>query len=283
MKDKLVGIIGSGIMAGGIAEVCISSEFHTVILARSHQSAERVLLNIQKSLERLVSKEKITQDEKNQRLERLKTTIAIEDIENCDVIIETVIEDLNVKKEIFREIDELVKPETILMTNTSTLPIVELAVSAPSHVDKVVGLHFSNPAQVMPLIEVVTPVTASDEVIQKAFEFAKALNKEPIKVKDQAGFVLNGLLFPYLNNAIRLYELGVASLQDIDSAMKNGAGFPMGPFEVLDLVGLDTSLAILETLYKEYNDVNFAPRPLLKRLVAAGKLGRKTRSGFYDY
>jgi len=283
MSQNIVGIIGSGIMACGIAEVCISNAVKTIVLARSHQSSDRVVTSVEKSLERLVSKEKITSEEKSQRLQRLSVTIVPEEIENCDIVLETVIEDLDIKKEIFRDIDDLLKPDALLLTNTSTLPIVELAVAAPNHVQNVVGFHFSNPAQVMPLIEVVTPVSASEEAINRAYDFALALGKEPIKVKDQAGFVLNALLFPYLNNAIRLYELGVASLKDIDSAMKNGAGFPMGPFEVLDLVGLDTSLAILETLYKEYNDPNFAPRPLLKRLVSAGKLGRKSKQGFYNY
>jgi 3-hydroxybutyryl-CoA dehydrogenase len=197
-------------------------------------------------------------------------------------VLESIIEDLTAKKNLFNELDRICGEHTILATNTSTLPVIELAMET-GRPDKVCGVHFFNPAPAMALVEIVRPLTASDETIATARAFAEACGKSPVEVKDQAGFIVNALLFPYLNNAVRMLEQGVASKEDIDEAMKGGCGFPMGPFALLDLVGLDVSLAILEALYAEFKDPNYAPVPLLRRMVTAEKLGRKSGAGFYDY
>jgi 3-hydroxybutyryl-CoA dehydrogenase len=197
-------------------------------------------------------------------------------------VIESVVEDLDVKKALFAELDDVVKEGAILATNTSTLPVVELAM-VTTRPDRVCGVHFFNPAPMMSLVEVVRPMTASDDTIETAKAFAAACGKDPVEVKDRAGFIVNALLFPYLNNAVRMLEAGTASRDDIDTAMKGGCNFPMGPLALLDLVGLDTSLSILDALYDEFRDPNYAAMPLLRRMVTAGQLGRKTGAGFYDY
>jgi 3-hydroxybutyryl-CoA dehydrogenase len=282
MQQNSIGVIGSGIMGSGIAEVLISNGYSATVKSRSQDTCEKLITKLEKSLDRLVQKEKITQEEKIDRMSRLHTTTEIADLKDCSIVIESVVEDLPTKQTLFKELESIVDPNALLASNTSTFPLVDMAIQC-HHSERVVGIHFFNPAPLMSLIEVVQPITASKESIERAVRFAESLGKSPIVVKDQAGFVLNALLFPYLNNAIHLYEMGVATKEDIDKAMKGGAGFPMGPFELLDLVGLDTSLSILETLHNEYRDPNFAPRPLLKRMVAAGRLGRKTKEGFYEY
>jgi 3-hydroxybutyryl-CoA dehydrogenase len=197
-------------------------------------------------------------------------------------VIESVVEDLHVKKLLFAELEQIVKPSGILATNTSTLPVVEMAM-ATQRPSQVCGIHFFNPAPVMSLVEIVRPVTASQETIDAALAFSQACGKDPVVVEDRAGFVVNALLFPYLNNAVRMMEYGTASMGDIDTAMKGGCGFPMGPFALLDLVGLDTSVAILDALYDEFRDPNYAAVPTLRRMVTAGHLGRKSGRGFYEY
>jgi 3-hydroxybutyryl-CoA dehydrogenase len=197
-------------------------------------------------------------------------------------VIESVVEDLEIKRELFAELEQIVKPSGILATNTSTLPVVELAM-VTQRPDKVCGIHFFNPAPAMKLVEIVKPLTADEKTIAVATEFAEACGKDPVQVEDRAGFVVNALLFPYLNNAVRMLELGTASMDDIDTAMMGGCNFPMGPFALLDLVGLDTSLAILDALYDEFRDPNYAAVPTLRRMVAAGHLGRKTKQGFRSY
>ena len=213
---------------------------------------------------------------------RVTATTHLGELVDVDLVIESVVEDLAVKKDLFAELDSICKPGTVLATNTSTLPVVEMAM-ATGRPDQVCGIHFFNPAPAMALVEVVRPVTASDATMESAAAFAAACGKEPVEVKDQAGFIVNALLFPYLNNAVRLLEQGVATKEGIDAAMKGGCGFPMGPFALLDLVGLDTSLAILDALYAEFRDPNYAAMPLLRRMVTSGQLGRKTKKGFYDY
>ena len=215
-------------------------------------------------------------------MSRLSATDDIKALANCDLVIESVVEDLAVKKSLFAELDAIVQPNAILATNTSTLAVVDMAM-ATNRPDKVCGIHFFNPAPAMPLVEIVRPLTASDETIEAASVVVAACGKNGVHVKDRAGFIVNALLFPYLNNAIRIWETGTASMEDIDTAMKGGCNFPMGPFALLDLVGLDTSLSILEALYAEFGDPNFAPVPTLRRLVAGGKLGRKSGAGFYTY
>jgi 3-hydroxybutyryl-CoA dehydrogenase len=279
---KKVGICGSGIMGSGLAEVAAKAGYTVVVRSRSAATAQAMITSIEKGLDKQVQREKISADDKAAILGRLSATDKIADLADCDLVIESVVEDLAVKKALFAELDKAVKPDAILATNTSTLPVVEMAM-ATGRPDKVCGIHFFNPATAMPLVEVVRPITASDETIAAANAFTAQCGKNGVQVKDRAGFIVNALLFPYLNNAIRIWETGTASMEDIDTAMKGGCNFPMGPFALLDLVGLDTSLAILEALYAEFADSNYAAVPTLRRLVAAGKLGRKSGEGFYTY
>lgn len=279
---KNVGICGSGIMGSGLAEVAAKAGYNVIVRSRSKASADAMISSIEKGLEKQVQREKISADDKAAILGRLSATDKIADLKDCDLVIESVVEDLDVKKSLFAELDKAVKPGAILATNTSTLPVVEMAV-ATGRPDRVCGIHFFNPAPAMTLVEVVNPITASDETIAEANAFVAKCGKNGVQVKDRAGFIVNALLFPYLNNAIRIWETGTASMEDIDTAMKGGCNFPMGPFALLDLVGLDTSLSILEALYAEFADPNYAAVPTLRRLVAAGKLGRKSGEGFYKY
>ncbi|HVT41632.1 MAG TPA: 3-hydroxybutyryl-CoA dehydrogenase [Acidimicrobiales bacterium] len=282
MSITRVGIVGSGIMGAGIAEVAAATGHEVVLRSRTQEGADAMLAGLAKSLAKQVEKEKRTQAEADEIAGRVRATTSLKDLVEVDLVIESVVEDLAVKKALFAELDGVCKPGTILATNTSTLPVVEMAM-ATNRPDLVCGVHFFNPAPAMALVEVVRPVTASDATVEAAIAFAAACGKDPVEVKDQAGFIVNALLFPYLNNAVRLLEQGVATKEGIDAAMKGGCGFPMGPFALLDLVGLDTSLAILDALYEEFRDPNYAAVPLLRRLVTSGQLGRKTKKGFYDY
>jgi 3-hydroxybutyryl-CoA dehydrogenase len=282
MSITRVGIIGSGIMGAGIAEVAAANGHDVVLRSRTQDGADAMVAGLAKSLARQVEQGKRSQEEASAISGRVGATTHLGELVDVDLVIESVVEDLTVKKELFAELDSVCKPDTILATNTSTLPVVEMAM-ATKRPDLVCGIHFFNPAPAMALVEVVRPITASDATVAAAVAFASACGKDPVEVKDQAGFIVNALLFPYLNNAVRLLEQGVATREGIDSAMKGGCGFPMGPFALLDLVGLDTSLAILDALYEEYRDPNYAAVPLLRRLVTSGQLGRKTKKGFYDY
>ncbi len=212
----------------------------------------------------------------------MTATAKLHDLADCDLVLESVVEDLAVKRELFHELDDVCGSDTILATNTSTLAVIEMAMET-TRPDKVCGVHFFNPAPMMSLVEIVRPLTASDETVAEVRSFAEACGKSPVEVRDRAGFIVNALLFPYLNNAVRMLENGTASRDDIDTAMKGGCNFPMGPLALLDLVGLDTSLAILDALYQEFRDPNYAPMPVLRRMVSAGQLGRKSGAGFYDY
>ncbi len=269
-------------MGSGIAETAAFHGFEVILRSRSLANAESMKTTMEKSLSKQVEKEKITEEQKQNTLSRVRITDNLNDLSDCDLIIESIVEELDAKIQLMVELDSIAKKEAILATNTSTLPVVEMAIET-NRAENVCGIHFFNPATVMKLVEVVKPITASDETIETALEFARKCEKEPVLVKDQAGFIVNALLFPYLNNAVRLAEQGVASFEDIDLAMKGGCGFPMGPFALLDLVGLDTSLAILDALYEEFRDPNYAAVPLLRRMVAANKLGRKSKQGFYSY
>ena len=282
MSIARVGIIGSGIMGSGIAEVVAAAGYTVILRSRRRDSADAMLTGLSTSLAKQVAKGKRTQDEADAIAARVSATAHLGDLVDADLVLESVVEDLAVKKALFAELDSVCKPGAILATNTSTLPVVEMAM-ATGRPDLVCGIHFFNPAPAMALVEVVRPVTATDATMTAALEFATACGKDPVEVKDQAGFVVNALLFPYLNNAVRLLEQGVASKEGIDAAMKGGCGFPMGPFALLDLVGLDTSVAILDALYDEFRDPNYATVPLLRRMLTSGQLGRKTGRGFYDY
>ena len=279
---KLVGVIGSGIMGSGIAEVIAKSGIDVVIRSRTQETADATKEAIETSLKKQVAKAKITQDQQDAAMAHVCVTGKLEDLANCDLIIESAVEDLVTKKELFTQLDKITKPSCVLSTNTSTLPVIEMAKST-NRPDKVCGIHFFNPAVLMPLVEVVRPITASDETIAFANEFVKACTKDAVQVVDRAGFIVNALLFPYLNNAIAMFEAGTASMEDIDTAMKGGCNFPMGPFALLDLVGLDTSVAILNALHAEFKTANLEPRPMLKKLVEQGKFGRKSKQGFYSY
>ncbi|MHB8328147.1 MAG: 3-hydroxyacyl-CoA dehydrogenase family protein [Acidimicrobiales bacterium] len=282
MSIKRVGIVGSGIMGSGIAECAATHGFEVVLRSRAQSTADGMVAGMEKSLAKHVEKGRVTEADRDAALARVTAVSDLGELGGCDLVIESVVEDLTVKKHLFNELDRICGDHAILATNTSTLPVVEMAM-VTSRPDRVCGIHFFNPAPVMSLVEVVRPITASEETIAAARSFAEACEKTPVEVKDQAGFIVNALLFPYLNNAVRLLEQGVATREDIDSAMKGGCGFPMGPFALLDLVGLDTSLAILDALYEEFRDPNYAAVPLLRRMVAAEQLGRKSAKGFYDY
>jgi 3-hydroxybutyryl-CoA dehydrogenase len=282
MPIARIGIVGSGIMGSGIAETAAVNGIEVVLRSRSQSTADATITSLEKSLNRQIEKGKRTEAERDEALARVTGTSDLGALKDVDLVIESVVEDLAVKKELFNELDRITGEGTILATNTSTLPVIELAMQT-GRPERVCGVHFFNPAPVMSLVELVRPLTASDETMAAVRQFAEACGKEPVEVKDQAGFIVNALLFPYLNNAVRLYEQGVASIADIDTAMKGGCGFPMGPFALLDLVGLDTSLSILDALYDEYRDPNYAAVPLLRRMVAAELLGRKSGRGFLDY
>src|ERR1700694_998331 len=269
-------------MGSGIAESAAIAGHQVVLRSRSQTTADAMLAGLEKSLARQVDKGRMTQADSQEAAARVGTTSDLGALAECDLVIESVVEDLPTKKHLFSELDRVCLEKTILATNTSTLPVIELAMET-GRPEKVCGIHFFNPAPAMALVELVRPLTASDDTMEQAREFAEACGKTPVEVKDQAGFVVNALLFPYLNNAIRWFEGGVASKEDIDTAMKGGCGFPMGPFALLDLVGLDTSLAILDALYSEYRDPSYAAVPLLRRMVAAEQLGRKSGRGFYEY
>ncbi|MDA8071018.1 MAG: 3-hydroxybutyryl-CoA dehydrogenase [Actinomycetota bacterium] len=282
MSIKRVGIVGSGIMGSGIAESAAVNGFEVVLRSRAQSTADAMVAGMEKSLNRQVEKGKTTEAERDAALSRVRAVSDLGELAACDLVIESVVEDLAVKKHLFNELDRICAEHTLLATNTSTLPVVDLAMET-GRPDRVCGVHFFNPAPVMALVELVRPLTASAETMAEVHAFAEACGKTPVEVKDRAGFIVNALLFPYLNNAVRLLEQGVATMEDIDTAMKGGCGFPMGPFALLDLVGLDTSVAILDALYDEVRDPNYAAMPLLRRMVAAEQLGRKSGRGFYDY
>ena len=269
-------------MAGGIAEVVARAGVRAVLRARSESSAASSLKGVKRGLARQVEKGKIEAAEHDRILANISTTTDLGALGDCDLLIESIVEDLETKQQLFRELDLVTKPTALLATNTSTLPVVEMA-KVVKNPERVCGFHFFNPAQVLPLVEIVRPITASNETIDRATDFVSKIGKEGVHVLDRAGFIVNALLFPYLNNAVRMLEEGTASMPDIDAAMKGGCNFPMGPFALLDLVGLDTSLSILETLHASFGDDNFAPRPMLRDLVKKGRLGRKTKAGFYEY
>lgn len=282
MAVEQLGIVGSGLMGSGVAEVAARAGFDVVVRSRTREAGDAALGALRASLDRQVARGRLETAEAEKALARVRAVTGLDELASADLVLEAVVEDLATKKEIFATLDRVCAPSTVLASNTSTLPIIELAM-VTNRPDRVCGIHFFNPAQVMALVEIARALTTSDETIQEAQAFVEACGKTPVRVKDQAGFVVNALLFPYLNNAVKLYDAGVASRDDIDAAMKGGCNYPMGPLELLDLVGLDTSLAILDALHKEFGDPNFAPALLLRRMVAAKRLGRKAGRGFYEY
>jgi 3-hydroxybutyryl-CoA dehydrogenase len=282
MTVKCVGIVGSGIMGSGLAEVCAKAGFEVVVRSRAQSTADALVAGLEKSLGRQVDKGSMEAADRDEVLGRVRAVTDLAEMGGCDLVLESIVEDLAAKKHLFNELDRICDEPTVLATNTSTLPVVELAMET-GRPDRVCGIHFFNPAPAMALVEVVRAITTSNETVDLAVAFAESCGKDAVQVRDQAGFIVNALLFPYLNNAVRMLDAGVATRDDIDAAMKGGCNFPMGPLALLDLVGLDTSLAILEALYAEFREPNYAPAPLLARMVSAERLGRKTRQGFYDY
>jgi 3-hydroxybutyryl-CoA dehydrogenase len=282
MGISTLGIIGSGIMGSGIAEVAAKSGIEVVLRSRQQATADAMVTALERSLAKQVERGKLEETAAKDIAARVTATDDLHLLADADLVLESVVEDIVVKKELFQQLDGIVKPSGILATNTSTLPVVELAV-ATNRPDQVVGIHFFNPAPMMSLVEVIAPLTASEATVAAAKEFAVGCGKDVVEVKDRAGFIVNALLFPYLNNAVRMLEAGTASRDDIDTAMKGGCNFPMGPLALLDLVGLDTSLSILDALYEEFKDPNYAAVPALRRMVTAGQLGRKSGEGFFSY
>ena len=279
---RTVGVLGAGLMGSGIAQVAALAGFDTVVREVSDAVVQRARASVERSLGRGIERGKLDAAQRDAALARLRFTTSMDDLAAADVIIEAVVEDLEVKNALWKELDALCPAHTIFASNTSSLTIAAMA-AATARADRVVGLHFFNPVPQMKLVEVVRTVTTSAATFDRAFAFARALGKEPIAAKDNSGFVVNLLLVPYLLDAITQLERGVASVEDIDTGMRLGTGYPMGPFALLDLVGLDTLHRIAEIMFDEYREKRYAPPPLLKRMVLAGMLGRKSGKGFYDY
>jgi len=269
-------------MGGGIAEVAAKSGFDVTVREVTDEFLEKGEARIRKSMERAVQKEKLTAEDRDAALQRLSFTTDVSDLQDCDIVIEAIVEELEAKNALFGELDGLCGSGTIFASNTSSLTITDLA-AATSRADRFVGMHFFNPVPVMKLVEVVRTIATSDETFDRAFAFSRALGKAPVAAKDNSGFIVNLLLVPYMLDAIRQLERGVAGVEDIDTAMALGCGYPMGPFILCDFVGLDTLNMIGEIMYEEYREARYAPPPLLKRIVAMGRFGRKTGMGFYDW
>lgn len=279
---RTVGVCGAGLMGSGIAQTCAAAGFDVVLLEAERAPLDRGMAAIGKSLDKLVEKGKLAADERDRIRARLRPTVEVEDLRGCDLAIEAVVENVEIKTALFRRLDDLLAPEAILCTNTSSLCVIELGAET-KRPDRVAGLHFFNPVPVMKLVEIVKTIATSQATIDALFEFARKLGKTPILAQDTPGFVVNRLLVPYLLYAIRLLEQGLATKEDIDAGMKLGCGYPMGPFELLDFVGLDTTYYIAGIMFDEFKDPMMAAPPLLKRMVLAGRFGRKSGKGFYDY
>ncbi|MCZ6469264.1 MAG: 3-hydroxybutyryl-CoA dehydrogenase, partial [Candidatus Dadabacteria bacterium] len=277
---KIVGVVGSGTMGSGIAQVVASSDRDVLLVDISDAALDRGIKGIEKSLGRLVKKEAITEEDSSSILRRIVKTTDFEGLGDVDLVIEAVFEDMDVKKEIYNKLDNITGDDVVLATNTSSLPIVEIAVST-SKADKIVGMHFFNPAPVMKLVEIIKTLTTSDETVQFAYDFALALGKEPVKTKDSPGFIVNRILVPMLNEAVFAYQDGVGTPEDIDKAMKLGTNQPIGPLALVDLIGLDITLDVMDTFYREFQDSKFRAAPLLRQMVRAGWLGRKSGKGFF--
>ena len=279
---KRVGVLGCGLMGSGIAQVAAAAGYETIVREVSDDVCQRGIGGIGKQLGKSVDKGKLSAEDRDAIVGRLRGTTSLEDLKDCDIIIEAVVEDLAVKNEMWRTLDAVCGPDTIFASNTSSLTIADMA-AATRRPERMVGLHFFNPVPVMKLVEVVKTIATDPAVFDTAFAFAKSLGKEPIVCKDNSGFVVNLLLVPYMMDAIRALEQGVASITDIDKGMQLGTGYPMGPFVLSDFVGLDTLDKIGGIMFEEYKEKRYASPPLLKRMVSMGYFGRKSGKGFYDY
>ncbi len=281
-KIRTVGVCGAGLMGNGIAQTAASAGFDVVLMEVAEAPLQRGLASIAKSLDKFVEKGKLPQSERDAIVGRIKGTTAIADLKHCDLVIEAIVENPEAKKSLFKQLDDLLAPHAIICTNTSSFCVIELAATT-KRPNRVAGLHFFNPVPIMKLVEVVRTIATTQDTIDELYAFAKTLGKEPILAQDTPGFVVNRLLIPYLLYAIRCYEGGLASKEDIDKGMKLGCGYPMGPLELLDFVGLDTTYYIAQIMFEEFKDPMMAAPPLLKRMVLAGRHGRKSGKGFYDY
>jgi 3-hydroxybutyryl-CoA dehydrogenase len=277
-----VGVLGCGLMGSGIAQTAAAAGFSTMVRDVSEALLEQGRNAITRSLAKMVEKARLDPAARDGALERLSFTTELDALQSSDIVIEAVTEDLDLKNELWRALDARCPPSTIFASNTSSLPIGAMA-AVTSRADRFVGLHFFNPVPLMPLVEVVRAVGTSPETFARAMAFARRLGKEPIAARDRSGFIVNLLLVPFLNDAVRALEHGVASAQDIDRGMQLGCGHPMGPIALLDFIGLDTAARIAEIMFEEYREPRYAPPPLLRRMVAAGLYGRKSGRGFYDY
>jgi len=282
MTIKTVGVLGCGLMGAGIAQVCAAAGYKTIVREVEQGFLDKGLGRVRKFLEDGVAKGKVTADARDATLGNLSGTISVDALKDCDLIIEAIIENLDTKRQTYAALESVVGDQTIFLSNTSSLCITELA-AATKRPDRFGGLHFFNPVPLMKLVEVIRALTTSDETYQTVFAFAQSLGKEPITAPDRPGFIVNRLLVPYLLDAIRAYENGLGTLEDIDKGMKLGCGYPMGPFTLLDFVGLDTTYYIANIMFEEFREPAYAPPPLLKRMVLAGRLGRKSGRGFYTY
>jgi 3-hydroxybutyryl-CoA dehydrogenase len=283
MKEiRKVAVLGGGLMGSGIAQVSAAAGFATTVREVSEALAAKSRQAIEKSLAKGIERGKTTEAERDKTLGNLKFVTDLKNLAEADLFIEAVVEDLEVKNTLWGQLDKLAGPDAIFASNTSSLTIIAMA-AASGRPDRMLGLHFFNPVPQMKLVEVVRTITTSEETERRALDFVRALGKEPIRAKDSSGFVVNLLLIPYMLDAINALESNVASVEDIDKGMQLGAGHPMGPFTLLDFVGLDTAYKIAEIMFEEYRDKRYAPPPLLKRMVLAGMLGKKSGKGFYDY
>lgn len=282
MKIKKVGVLGCGLMGSGIAEVIAKAGYAVTVREVTEELLTKGQERINRSLEKAVTKGRLEADEKDKILGRMTGAVALDDLADCDLIIEAIVENLDDKKKTFGALDEIVKKDAIFASNTSSLTLTQIAAST-GRPDRFIGLHFFNPVPMMKLVEVVRTLMTDESVLEIAHDFVRTLKKEPVACKDNSGFIVNRLLVPYMLDAIRGYEEGIGTIEDIDRAMQLGCGYPMGPFTLLDFVGLDTTYYIANIMFEEYRERRFAPPPLLKQMVQAGRLGKKSGHGFYKY
>jgi len=282
MTIRKVGVVGCGLMGGGIAQTCAQSGYETVVREINQELLDKGLKRIYSAWDAMASKDKLTQGQLDENRSHLHGTLDMADFADCDLVIEAVLENMEEKLRLFPALDHILKPDALLLSNTSSINVTQMG-AGTRRPDKVCGLNFFNPAPVMKHVEIVRTISTSEETIETVRQFATSLGKSPVLAKDTAGFIVNFLLIPYLLAAIRMLENGMATRDDIDTAMKLGCGYPMGPFTLLDYVGLDTTMWAAEAIYEEYKDPLYAPPPLLRRMVISGMYGRKSGKGFYDY
>jgi 3-hydroxybutyryl-CoA dehydrogenase len=284
MEIKKVGVVGCGLMGSGIAQTAAGAGFVTIVREVSDELIQRGFVGIEKSLSRFAEKGSITAEQQKSTRDRLSGTTSFAELADCDIVIEAIIENIEEKRNTYKQLDGICKPEAIFASNTSSISITEMMVAtSPERQKRFIGLHFFNPVPIMKLVEVVKTILTDDVIYEQAIEFSKRLGKVPVRAGDKTGFIVNRLLVPYMLDAIRALEEGVGSIVDIDTSMKLGLGYPMGPFTLGDFVGLDTTYYIAEIMFNEFREKRFAPPPLLKRMVMAGLYGRKSGRGFYDY